>query len=173
MPPKDTSAKSAKAKNVSKDESEQSEPRRSKRQASQKSEEKSVPKDDRETNTEKATTGVKRKKSSGDGPSKKVKPGKKVNENSKNTDGTFGSKHMSSDEPAPRGSNNRLPEKGQKAFWKAMPGIVDGTVEEVLKKGKNVAGKQVKASEDDPKIILKSAKSGKICVHKPDACFYD
>lgn len=98
----------------------------------------------------------------------------KANENSKNTDGTIGSKHMNADEPAQRGSADRLPKKGQKAFWKAMPGIVEGTVQEVLTQGKSVDGKNVKASKDDPKIVLKSsAKSGKICVHKPDACFYD
>jgi len=43
----------------------------------------------------------------------------------------------------------------------------------VLTKGKKVDGKDVKASKDDPKIVMKSNSSGKICVHKPDACFYD
>ena len=56
---------------------------------------------------------------------------------------------------------------------KAMPGYVEGKVQEVLTKGKTVDGKSVKASESDPKIVLKSNSSGKICVHKPDACFYD
>ena len=54
-----------------------------------------------------------------------------------------------------------------------MPGFVDGTVEEILTKGKTVDGKSVKASKSDPKLVLKSNKSGKICVHKPDACFYE
>jgi len=54
-----------------------------------------------------------------------------------------------------------------------MPGYVEGKVQEVLTKGKTVDGKSVKASESDPKIVLKSNSSGKICVHKPDACFYD
>ena len=54
-----------------------------------------------------------------------------------------------------------------------MPGYVDGKVKEVLTKGKSVDGKSVKASRNDPKIVLLSNSSGKICVHKPDACFYE
>lgn len=27
--------------------------------------------------------------------------------------------------------------------------------------------------EQDPKIVMESSSSGKVCVHKPDACFYD
>lgn len=80
---------------------------------------------------------------------------------------------MDAEEPAPRGSADRLPKKGQQVTWKAMPGYVDGKVQEVLTKGKKVDGKDVKASKDDPKIVLKSNSSGKICVHKPDACFYE
>ncbi|KAI5370724.1 Putative hypervirulence associated protein, TUDOR [Septoria linicola] len=93
----------------------------------------------------------------------------------KDNDGkaTIGSKHMDATEPAQKGSADRLPKEGQKVTWKAMPGYVEGTVKEILKKSKKVDGKQVKASESDPKIVLESEKSGKICVHKPDACFYD
>ncbi|KAF2723061.1 hypothetical protein K431DRAFT_265063 [Polychaeton citri CBS 116435] len=87
--------------------------------------------------------------------------------------GTIGSKHMKDEEPAPRGSADRLPKKGQKIMWKAMPGLVDGEVTEVLTRTKKVDGKDVKASDTDPKIVMKSKSSGKICVHKPDACFYD
>ena len=54
-----------------------------------------------------------------------------------------------------------------------MPGFVNGTVTEVLTRGKKVDGKDVKASEDDPKVVMKSDSSGKVCVHKPDACFYE
>lgn len=80
---------------------------------------------------------------------------------------------MNATEPGQRGSADRLPKKGDSIVWKAMPGYVDGSVEEILTSGKNVEGKAVKASEDDPRLVLKSHKSGKICVHKPDACFYD
>ena len=86
---------------------------------------------------------------------------------------TIGSKHMSAEEPGKQGSKDRLPKEGQKVSWKAMPGYVEGEVVEILKKGKKVDGKQVKATEQDPRIVLKSEKSGKICVHKPEACYYD
>jgi hypothetical protein len=101
----------------------------------------------------------KRKAAPPKGDSKKQK--KDSDDSSKKT---IGSKHMPADEPAPRGSNDRLPKKGQKITWKAMPGYVDGEVVEVLHKGKTVDGKSVKASEDDPKLVLKSKSSGKVSV---------
>lgn len=55
---------------------------------------------------------------------------------------------MDDKEPGPRGSADRLPKKGQKITWKAMPGFVDGTVTEVLTSGKSVDGKSVKASKE-------------------------
>jgi hypothetical protein len=36
-----------------------------------------------------------------------------------------------------------------------------------------IHSKQVKASQDDPKVILKSNSSGKICVHKVDNVYFD
>lgn len=120
-----------------------------------------------------AETGEKRKaKTQSNGNSKKQKNNSGSGK-SKSNGKTFGSKHMDASEPAPRGAVDRLPKKGQQIHWKAMPGWVDGEVVEVLTKGKQVDGKSVKASEDDPKIVLKSNSSGKICVHKPDACFFD
>ncbi|KAI7494623.1 hypothetical protein KC367_g7862 [Hortaea werneckii] len=87
--------------------------------------------------------------------------------------GKVGSKHMDDNEPAPRGSADRLPKEGQKITWKAMPGSVNGTVTEILTSGKKVDGKDVKASKSDPRLVMKSDSSGKVCVHKPDACFYE
>ncbi|KAK5705679.1 hypothetical protein LTR17_021459 [Elasticomyces elasticus] len=118
-------------------------------------------------------------------PSQKRKAGKqehlndsskkqKANNKSGNAQkGKVGSKHMDAEEPAPRGSADRLPKEGQKITWKAMPGYVDGKVVEILTAGKKVNGKNVKASEKDPRVVMKSDSSGKICVQKPEACFYD
>lgn len=97
-------------------------------------------------------------------PKTETKDGKKI----------IGSKHDKAAPPAQQGSNTRLPRKGQTAHWKAMPGWVDGKVVEILTASKSVDGKQVKASKDEPRIVLKSnAKSGKICVHKPDNVYFD
>lgn len=107
----------------------------------------------------------KQKDNSGKSQKKDMKEGKKNN-------GTVGSKHDSADEPAPRGSKDRLPKKGQEVQWKSLPGWVKGEVVEIATEEKKVEGKQVKASKEDPRIVLKSSSSGKIAVHKPDAvCF--
>lgn len=59
---------------------------------------------------------------------------------------------MNDEEPAPRGSADRLPKKGQKITWKAMPGFVEGKVTEILTSEKEVDGKSVKASEKVSRI---------------------
>jgi len=118
----------------------------------------------------KAKVGQKRSRGQQNG-SKKSQKSNSGKANSK-PKGTVGSKHMDATEPAPRGAADRLPKKGQQVHWRAMPGYVDGEVVEVLTSGKKVDGRDQKASKDDPKVVLKSNKSGKICVHKPESCFY-
>ncbi|KAF4553520.1 Hypothetical protein D9617_6g092510 [Elsinoe fawcettii] len=87
---------------------------------------------------------------------------------------TYGSKKQSPNAPAPQGSKDRLPKKGQKVTWKAMPGWVEGEVIEIVKSQKKVEGKDVKGSESDPRIVLRShGPSGKVAVHKPDAVFFE
>ncbi|CAD6889520.1 unnamed protein product [Tilletia controversa] len=87
---------------------------------------------------------------------------------------THGSKHDSYDLPAEQASKDRLPKKGQKCHWKAMPGWVEGHVKEILTSTKTVNGKSVRATKDDPRIVLRShGPSEKLAVHKPDACYFD
>ena len=43
---------------------------------------------------------------------------------------------------------------------------------EIIREEKTVANITAKASEDDPRIVLKSAKSGKEAVHKPEAVYF-
>ena len=105
----------------------------------------------------------------GGGPSKKQKD----NSDKGKKNGTIGSKHDPAEAPAPPGSRDRVPEKGQKVVWRALPGYVDGEVVEILYSQKEVDGKQVKAKKDDPRAVLKSSSSGKICVHKLDAIYFD
>ncbi|OWY43563.1 hypothetical protein AA0120_g9306 [Alternaria tenuissima] len=82
-----------------------------------------------------------------------------------------GGKH---DEPiGAAGDKTRVPKKGQKVQWHSLPGYVDGEVVEVLYEEKTVDGKSVKASKEDPRVVLKSESSGKICVHKPEAVYFD
>lgn len=113
--------------------------------------------------------GRQSKKSDGDS-NKKQKSNDGAAKDKKN--GTFGSKHDSTDEPAPAASADRLPKKGQRVSWKSLPGWVHGETVEVLTSEKTVDGKKVKASEKDPRIVMKS-DNGKIAVHKPAAVHFD
>ncbi|OAP64313.1 hypothetical protein AYL99_00285 [Fonsecaea erecta] len=75
--------------------------------------------------------------------------------------------------PAEPASKSRLPEKGQTAHWKGTSGWTKGSVVEVLKASKKVHGKHVNATEADPRIVLKSNSSGRICVHNPTNVYFD
>ncbi|KAL0254314.1 hypothetical protein SLS55_009788 [Diplodia seriata] len=114
-----------------------------------------------------SATNKKQKSNSGKGNQSESKQGgNKSNE-------TVGSRYDKADAPAEQGSNDRLPVKGQQAHWKSLPGWVDGEVIEIVTEHKKVEGKDVKASEGDARIVLKSKSSGKICVHKPEAVYFD
>jgi hypothetical protein len=57
--------------------------------------------------------------------------------------------------------------KGDHVEWNTPQGKTEGTVEEVATEDTRVAGQKLKASDDDPRVIVKSAKSGKKAGHKP------
>ncbi|GAC94401.1 hypothetical protein PHSY_001972 [Pseudozyma hubeiensis SY62] len=88
---------------------------------------------------------------------------------------THGSKHDTTDPPAKHNASpTNLPSTNQNVTWKAMPGWVQGHVVEILTSDKTVEGKSVKASKEDPRIVLKShGPSGKIAVHKASAVWFD
>ncbi|KAK4894359.1 hypothetical protein LTR27_007492 [Elasticomyces elasticus] len=129
--------------------------------------------DETEKGDERAKPGQKRKAGKQAQPHDSTKKQKANSKGGNASKGKVVSKHMDAKEPARRGSADRLPKEGQKITWKAMPGYADGKVVEILTAGKKVNGKNVKASEKDPRVVMESASSGKICVHKPEACFYD
>ena len=109
----------------------------------------------------------KQKESTGEGSA-----ADKSETNGAEAEGKVGSKHDDPRDPETQGSADRLPEVGQQVEWKALPGFVDGEVIEILREEKEVDGKNVKASEDDPRLVQKSNKSGKICVHKLEALYF-
>jgi hypothetical protein len=59
--------------------------------------------------------------------------------------------------------------KGDHVTWKSHGGTAEGTVEEKITEDTEAAGRTVRASEDDPQYRVKSDKSGRDAVHKPDA----
>ncbi|EDU50642.1 repeatdomain containing protein [Pyrenophora tritici-repentis] len=84
-----------------------------------------------------------------------------------------GSSEISDEPTAPTGDKTRVPQKGQKVQWHSAPGYISGEVVEVLYEEKEVDGKKVEASKEDPRLVLKTDSTGKICVHKPEAVYFD
>ena len=60
-------------------------------------------------------------------------------------------------------------EKGDHVSWKSHGGEAVGEVEERITEDTKAAGRQVRASKDDPQHLVKSETSGGEAVHKPDA----
>ena len=58
---------------------------------------------------------------------------------------------------------------GDKVTWKTHGTTTEGTVEEELTARTEAAGRTVAASKDDPQYVVKSDKSGREAVHKPDS----
>ena len=61
-----------------------------------------------------------------------------------------------------------LPKKGEKVKWDTSGGETHGTVEKVVRSKTTVKGHTAKASKEEPQVLVKSGKSGKKAVHKPD-----
>jgi hypothetical protein len=59
--------------------------------------------------------------------------------------------------------------KGDEVTWQSHGNTTEGTVEKKITSETEAAGRKVKASKDEPQYLVKSAKSGKDAVHKPDA----
>ena len=59
----------------------------------------------------------------------------------------------------------KLPKKGDKVSWGTAQGGTQGTVEKVVTSTK---GHVAKATKDAPQVLVKSDKSGKEAVHKPE-----
>lgn len=105
---------------------------------------------------------------------KKGEKGTKRGNGSKSSSSPNKKQKSSKDEPiGSAGSITRVPSKGQKVQWHALPGYVDGQVVEVVYEEKEVDGKTIKASKEDPRVVLKSDASGKICVHKPAVVYWE
>lgn len=61
-----------------------------------------------------------------------------------------------------------LPKEGDKVCWGTSQGETHGTVEKVVTSTTKVKGHTAKATKDEPQVMVKSDKSGKKAVHKPD-----
>jgi Hypervirulence associated proteins TUDOR domain len=59
--------------------------------------------------------------------------------------------------------------KGDKVEWKSHGHDVKGTVEDKITDDEKTAGRQVRASKDEPQYRVTSDQTGAEAVHKPDA----
>jgi hypothetical protein len=59
--------------------------------------------------------------------------------------------------------------KGDKVDWKSHGSTVTGTVEEKITSDGEAAGRTVRASQESPQYRVRSDKSGRDAVHKPEA----
>jgi hypothetical protein len=59
--------------------------------------------------------------------------------------------------------------KGDKVTWQSHGSTVTGTVEQKITSDTKAAGRDVRASADEPQYLVRSDKSGRDAVHKPDA----
>ena len=58
---------------------------------------------------------------------------------------------------------------GDKVTWQSHGSTAEGTVEKKITSDTNTAGRQVRASKDEPQYKVRSDKSGGDAVHTPEA----
>ena len=63
----------------------------------------------------------------------------------------------------------KMPEKGAKVQWNTSQGETTGTVEKIVTSTTTVKGHTAKATKTAPEVVVRSSKTGKKAVHKPDA----
>ena len=59
--------------------------------------------------------------------------------------------------------------KGDRVRWDAGNESSVGTIERRITSDTEAGGRQVRASEDEPQYLVKSERTGKTAVHKPEA----
>jgi Hypervirulence associated proteins TUDOR domain len=59
--------------------------------------------------------------------------------------------------------------QGDEVEWNTPQGKTCGTVKKKLTSRTEVGGQRIAASDDDPRYLLESEKTGKEAAHEPDA----
>ena len=60
-------------------------------------------------------------------------------------------------------------EQGDRVKWNTPQGETHGKVKKKLTSSEEVNGQKVNASDDDPRYVVESEKSGNQAAHKPDS----
>ncbi|MEV6179664.1 DUF2945 domain-containing protein [Streptomyces sp. NPDC052016] len=66
-------------------------------------------------------------------------------------------------------SGKKQPRKGDRVSWKSHGSETTGKVEKKITERTEEAGRTVAASPEDPQYLVRSDKSGREAVHKPQA----
>lgn len=61
-----------------------------------------------------------------------------------------------------------MPKKGDHVSWGTSQGKTEGTVEKIVTSTTKVKSHTAKATKEHPEVMVKSSKSGKEAVHKPE-----
>jgi hypothetical protein len=66
-------------------------------------------------------------------------------------------------------SEKKHPKQGDDVVWRSHGQDVHGTVEEKITRRTKAAGRTVDASPDEPQYRVRSDKTGREAVHKPES----
>jgi hypothetical protein len=61
------------------------------------------------------------------------------------------------------------PKKGEHVVWSSPQGVTEGEVVKEVTSTASVKGHTAKATRKDPQLLVKSRKTGKKALHKPEA----
>ncbi len=59
--------------------------------------------------------------------------------------------------------------KGDRVTWNSHGSTAEGTVERKITSDTEASGRTVRASEDEPQYEVRSEKSGRTAVHRPES----
>jgi hypothetical protein len=65
------------------------------------------------------------------------------------------------------------PRPGDAVTWQSHGSTAHGHVEAKITADTKAAGRTVRAADDDPQYLVRSDKSGKVAVHRPEALEQD
>ncbi len=63
---------------------------------------------------------------------------------------------------------SKLPKQGDHVTWGTSQGRTEGTVEKIITSTTHIKGHTAKATKDHPEVLVRSDKSGKPAVHRPE-----
>ncbi|MFF5358249.1 DUF2945 domain-containing protein [Streptomyces scabiei] len=66
-------------------------------------------------------------------------------------------------------AGKRQPRKGDPVAWKSHGSEATGKVEKKITERTEAAGRTVEASAEDPQYLVRSDRSGRTAVHRPQA----